>query len=125
MPLINAKAEIIEDAREALRVPVNTRPVDLAALVGEAALVEIEFPKFRDGRGYTLARHLRERLGYTGDIRAVGHFIPDQFRFLIEVGFSSFVTPEAHPPAQFAAVLVGAHQPGQALRRHLGRALEV
>jgi uncharacterized protein (DUF934 family) len=90
-------------------------------------LVEIEFPKFRDGRGFTLARALREHYGFKGDIRAVGHFIPDQFVALAACGFTSFVTPAEHPPAQFAAALsttAEARQPGQLLRRMVSRALE-
>jgi uncharacterized protein (DUF934 family) len=121
MPLINALAAIIDETPAQLRLTSDAKPADVA-LAG-VEVVEIEFPKFRDGRGFTLARNLRECHGYTGDIRAVGHFIPDQFRFLIECGFSSFETPEAHPPAQFAAALAP-RQPGQALRRHLTRALE-
>jgi len=120
MPLINAKAEIIAETPADLRLTSDAKPAD--TLTG-LAVVEIEFPKFRDGRGFTLARALRERQGYKGDLRAVGHFIPDQFRFLIECGFTSFVTPPEHLPAQFAAALAP-RQAGQALRRHLARALE-
>ncbi|MBU6419502.1 MAG: DUF934 domain-containing protein, partial [Proteobacteria bacterium] len=66
----------------------------------------------------------REHHGYKGDIRAVGHFLPDQFASLIACGFTSFATPPEHAPAQFAAALAKPHQPGQLLRRSLARALE-
>ncbi len=64
-------------------------------------LVVVEFPKFRDGRGFTVARALRERHGFKGDIRAVGHVLPDQFAALVRCGFSSIVTPSDHPPEQW------------------------
>ena len=125
MPLVNAKGEEIPDAGVAgLRLTPDAKVEDIAAQLPEAALVEIEFPKFRDGRGFTLARTLRERFGYKGDLRAVGHFIPDQFAALIACGFTSFVVPEGHTAAQFAAALREHRQPGQLLRRSLGRALE-
>lgn len=87
------------------------------------AVIAVEFPKFRDGRGFTLARSLRQ-LGFVGDLRAVGHFLPDQFLALQHCGFSSFVTPSEHGPAQFKAMLAVSRQPGQLLLRSLHRALE-
>lgn len=54
------------------------------------ALVEITFPKFRDGRGYSSARILREA-GYTGEMRAVGDVLVDQVAFMTRCGFDSFV----------------------------------
>jgi uncharacterized protein (DUF934 family) len=57
------------------------------------ALVEIAFPKFRDGRGYSSARILREA-GYTGELRAQGDVLVDQIGFMRRCGFDSFA-PEA------------------------------
>lgn len=56
-------------------------------------LVEIAFPKFRDGRGYSSARILREA-GYTGELRAQGDVLVDQIAFMKRCGFDSFV-PDA------------------------------
>ena len=53
-------------------------------------LVEIAFPKYRDGRGYSTARILREA-GFTGEIRAVGDVLVDQISFMRRVGIDSFV----------------------------------
>ncbi|HTQ71317.1 MAG TPA: DUF934 domain-containing protein [Acidocella sp.] len=141
MPLINAKGAEIADLAglslyplaelpAALPAPagvVLTPDAELAGILprlGELAVIAVEFPKFRDGRGFTIARALREHHGYKGDLRATGHFIPDQFAFLISCGFTSFATPPEHAPAQFAAELAKPRQPGQLLRRSLGRALE-
>jgi uncharacterized protein (DUF934 family) len=52
-------------------------------------LVEIAFPKFRDGRGYSSAAVLREA-GYTGELRAAGDVLVDQLGFMRRVGFDSF-----------------------------------
>lgn len=53
-------------------------------------LIAIEFPTMTDGRGFSLARLLRERYGYTGEIRARGDFIRDQMFFLSRVGVNAF-----------------------------------
>ena len=57
------------------------------------ALIEVSFPSFRDGRGYSAARILREA-GYTGELRAAGDVLVDQIRFMRRCGFDSFA-PEA------------------------------
>jgi uncharacterized protein (DUF934 family) len=54
------------------------------------ARVEISFPKFGDGRGYSIARLLRERRGYRGELRAVGHITRDLLLFLERCGFDAF-----------------------------------
>ena len=53
-------------------------------------LIEINFPVFTDGRGFSLARLLRSRYQYKGEIRAVGNFIPDQMYYLSRVGVNAF-----------------------------------
>ena len=58
-------------------------------LVG-VQLVVLNFPKFTDGRAYSQARLLRERLGYTGELRATGVVLRDQLPFLLRCGFDSF-----------------------------------
>ena len=62
---------------------------EIAADLDRFALVALEFPKYRDGRAFTTARALREYHNYTGEIRAVGHTIPDQYLFLVRTGFTS------------------------------------
>lgn len=56
-------------------------------------LIALDFPKFRDGRAFTLARELRERHGFDREIRAVGHVIPDQYLFLVRAGFTTVEVP--------------------------------
>ena len=52
--------------------------------------VVVEFPTLADGRAFSLARLLRERFGYAGEIRAHGDFIRDQVYFLARVGINAF-----------------------------------
>jgi uncharacterized protein (DUF934 family) len=65
----------------------------VADLVGDLPLFElvvVEFPTLADGRSFSLARLLRERYGYGGEIRAHGDFIRDQVYFLARVGVNAF-----------------------------------
>ena len=73
----------------ALRLAPADDAERLAGRVQELALVEIEFPRFTDGRGYSLAVTLR-RLGYAGELRAVGEILIDQVFLLKRVGFTQF-----------------------------------
>jgi phosphoadenosine phosphosulfate reductase len=68
-----------------------------AAASGNAGPIAIRFPVFNDGRGISLARLLRDRHGFKGEIRAVGHLIPDLAQFLLRSGFD---TAEISDPAE-------------------------
>ena len=66
------------------------------ALKGDLArfsVIAVDFPKFADGRGYSIARHLRARLEYTGELRAIGDVLRDQMFYMQRVGFDAFCTP--------------------------------
>ena len=58
------------------------------------SLIILDFPKFTDGRAYTQARLLRERLGYTGELRAAGQVYIDQIPFMLRCGFDSFASAQ-------------------------------
>ena len=62
---------------------------DIAGDLEHLGLVAIEFPSLGDGRGYTTGRLLRERYGFTGELRAVGALIRDLFPFLQRCGFDA------------------------------------
>lgn len=68
------------------------------------ALIEVGFPSFRDGRGYSAASILRAA-GYRGELRAAGDVLVDQIAFLRRVGFDSFAPRAAIDPATLAAAL--------------------
>jgi uncharacterized protein (DUF934 family) len=69
----------------------NNRPVaELAPHLDRLALVALLFPSFKDGRAYSQARGLRERHGYSGELRATGDVLRDQLAFMVRVGFDAF-----------------------------------
>jgi uncharacterized protein (DUF934 family) len=69
-------------------------PEELPANIEGLPVIAINFPKFIDGRGYSIARYVRERLGYTGELRAIGDVLLDQLFFLKRCGFSTFALRE-------------------------------
>ena len=73
-----------------VRLNNDTDPAALDGHLNSLSLITIDFPKFVDGRGYTLATLLR-RAGYTGELRAIGDVLPDQIAFMERCGFDSFL----------------------------------
>ena len=65
-------------------------PVKLAPSLPSLSLIAIDFPKFTDGRGYSIAYLLRSRFGYRGELRAIGDVLPDQLFYMKRVGFDAF-----------------------------------
>jgi uncharacterized protein (DUF934 family) len=57
-------------------------------------VIAVDFHKFTDGRGYTLAFRLRRQHGYRGELRAMGDVLRDQLFYLKRVGFDSFAVRE-------------------------------
>jgi uncharacterized protein (DUF934 family) len=67
-------------------LPVDQPAEILAPYLAQLSLVAVNFPTFRDGRGFTQARSLRERLAFRHEIRATGNILPDQYAFLLRCG---------------------------------------
>ncbi|HVY04464.1 MAG TPA: DUF934 domain-containing protein [Burkholderiales bacterium] len=65
-------------------------PATLAPSLDSMKLVAIDFPKFTDGRGFSIAYLLRSRFAYRGELRAIGDVLPDQLFFMRRVGFDAF-----------------------------------
>ena len=65
-------------------------PEPLAGSLDHLPLVAVNFPAFADGRGYSYARLLRERYGFTGELRAIGEVLRDQLFYLHRCGFNAF-----------------------------------
>ena len=57
-------------------------------------MIALEFPSFRDGRAYSQAYLLRTRLGWTGELRAVGDVLRDQLSHMRQCGFDAFAIRE-------------------------------
>jgi uncharacterized protein (DUF934 family) len=76
----------------------------LFPVLDRVRLVEIDFPKFRDGRGFSSARILREA-GYKGEIKATGDVLVDLVYFMRRCGFDSFAPDVALNQADVDAAL--------------------
>ena len=90
------------DAR-VIRLEPGDDPASVAAELDRAARVEVNFPKFGDGRGFSIARMLRGRYRYRGELRAVGHITRDHLYFMERVGFDAFELREGEDPTEALA----------------------
>ena len=80
-------------------------PAALAPDVATIPVIAVNFPKFTDGRGYSIAFLLRKRLGYPGELRAVGDVQRDQFFYMQRAGFNAFQLKDGKDPASALASL--------------------
>lgn len=92
-PAVTLDAFLGQSNATAVRLESDEDARRLLPHLGRLALIEIAFPKFRDGRGYSAARILREA-GYVGELRAAGDVLVDQIPFMRRCGFDAFA-PEA------------------------------
>lgn len=83
----------------------HDEPETLEGLANELPLIAVNFPKFSDGRGYSIARLLRERYGYSNELRAIGDVLLDQLQFMKRCGFDSYALREDKDSAKAAACL--------------------
>jgi len=65
-------------------------PAALDGSLDRIALIAVRFPQFTDGRGYSIARLLRERHGWQGELCAFGDVQRDQLHYLARCGFDAF-----------------------------------
>lgn len=79
-----------EGRKVGVRLTADEEVEALAYDLPQLALVALDFPKFGDGRSYSNARLLRERFGFTGQVRAVGDVLREQAGFMLRVGFDAF-----------------------------------
>ena len=106
-----ARFEKERDALLARNTPVGVllkadqSPEKLGEDVNRLSLVALDFPKFRDGRAFSWARMLRTRLGFKGEIRAVGDFLYDQINYQHRVGFDAWVVPDSFRLEDFSRAL--------------------
>lgn len=78
----------------AVTFPNDREPEALLPWLERLEMIRVEFPAMGDGRGFSIARRLRE-LGYGGRLRAAGPLIADQFRAARSVGFDEVEIPES------------------------------
>ena len=68
----------------------NQDAADIAHAVNSFDVIAVNFPKFADGRGYSIATLLRSRYAYKGELRAIGDVLRDQLFYMQRVGFNAF-----------------------------------
>lgn len=73
-----------------VRLRSDQEAKSVAEFVNELSVIAIEFPGFKDGRGYTTARLLRDRFGFKGQLRAVGDVLRDQLFYMKRCGFDAY-----------------------------------
>lgn len=86
-------SEVLEGramSADGLLLQVEDEPEALQPLLSSLPLIAIDFPSFRDGRGYSQAYLLRTRLGWRGELRAVGDVLRDQLAHMRQCGFDAF-----------------------------------
>lgn len=92
-------AEALEHAQDNAAFGVVLQPADnvraLAPILDRIAFIALTFPAFSDGRAFSQAMLLRDRLGYKGQMRAVGMVLLDQVPLMLRTGFDSFEVEHA------------------------------
>jgi len=86
----NQKSALSQLHRVGLQIENTTEPQTLAQELSAFSLIAIPFPVFTDGRGYSLARILREQYHFNGELRAVGDVLPDQLFYMKRCGFDAY-----------------------------------
>ena len=107
-------------------------PAAIAPDLPRLGLVAVRIASAADGRAYSLARLLRERHGYRGELRAVGEVLRDQLYYLSRCGFDAFALRQDQDPAAALAALddfseayqVSCERPEPLFRRRLGGAAQ-
>jgi uncharacterized protein (DUF934 family) len=96
-PAVSLDAFLEQDEAVSVRIEAGEDVTVLFPHLSRMRLVEVDFPKFRDGRGFSTARMLREA-GYTGEIKATGDVLVDLIFFMRRCGFDSFAPDKPFDP---------------------------
>jgi len=91
--------------RVGIWMEVDADPAAIAQDLARLELIAVRFTSFTDGRGYSLARLLRQRYGYRGELRAIGDVLRDQLYYLSRCGFDAFALRADQNPEQALAAL--------------------
>jgi uncharacterized protein (DUF934 family) len=105
-----------------VRLEPGDHPDAVADDIEAFDLIALTFPAFTDGRAYSYARILRERLDFVGELRAVGDVLRDQFLAMHRCGFDAFAVKkdadaDAEAFAHALSIVSAAYQPALDERR--------
>ena len=93
--ILAAEEHVDDGDPKVLQLPNDADPLAIEVCLEDIERIDLNFPKFTDGRAYSQARLLRERLGYRGGLRATGAVFLDQLPFMLRCGFDSFEVTNA------------------------------
>lgn len=96
-PAVTLDAFLGQTNATAVRIEVDDDVRELLPHLSRLALIEVAFPAFRDGRGYSSGRILREA-GYRGELRAQGDVLADQILPMRRCGFDAFASEKGLDP---------------------------
>jgi uncharacterized protein (DUF934 family) len=100
LPVWNCQHETLQGRPElGVWLASFERAEDIADELHRFPVIGVDFHKFNDGRGYTMAFRLRKQMGYRGELRAMGDIMRDQLFFLKRVGFDTFALRKDKDPA--------------------------
>ena len=102
-----AEAETLRGRNSAVgvRLKNDESALGLGGDVHRLSLIEVEFPKFTDGRAFSQARILRDKLGYKGELRAIGAILRDQYLYMTRCGIDSVELPDDKQADGYLAAL--------------------
>lgn len=103
-PAVTLESFSDQSNASAVRIEAGEDARELLPHLERLRLVEVSFPIFGDGRGYSAARILREA-GYTGELRACGDVLVDQIGHMVRCGFDSFQPSQPLDPIALKAAL--------------------
>ena len=92
--ILAAEEHVDDGDPKVLQLPNDADPLAIEVCLEDIERIDLNFPKFTDGRAYSQAFLLRRRLGFKGDIRATGDVLIDQLVQMQRTGFSSAVLKE-------------------------------
>ena len=131
MPTLIRNRQIVEQPSppDLVVLEPTDDPRTLAERLPGLKLIAVNFPKYGDGRGYSIARLLRERYGYKGELRAIGVVARDHLQLMAQCGFDSFQLREGEDAGEALkglddfseAYQANAAQPVPLFRRRAGR----
>jgi uncharacterized protein (DUF934 family) len=104
---LKAELESLPNRPLGVRLEPGQAVEELAPYISAVSVIALVFPKFRDGRAFSSAMLLRERLGYRGELRAVGEVLREQANFMVRCGFDAFEPSDGSSPEDLARKIAG------------------
>ena len=103
--ILSAEEHVDDGEPNVLQLANDADPLAIEVCLDDVDRIDLDFPKFTDGRAFSQARILRDKLGYRGELRAVGTILRDQYLYMTRCGIDSVELPEDKPIDGYLAAL--------------------